>query len=120
LGRRLGRRVTLSAAALRWLEQQPWRGNVRELEHAIERAAVLSNKETLEPDDLQKGPLPAPRSHQEQGAGSGTLREAAEAAEREAIQAALEAGGGNRREAAKLLGVSLRTLFYKMERYRLG
>src|SRR3989449_668580 len=120
LGRRLGRRVTLSAPALRWLEQQPWRGNVRELEHAIERAAVLSNKETLEPDDLQKGPLPAPRSHQEQGAGSGTLREAAERGERLAIAEALEAVGGNRREAAKRLGVSLRTLFYKMERYGLG
>jgi len=99
LGRRLGRRVTLSAAALRWLEQQPWRGNVRELEHAIERAAVLTDKETLEPD---------------------ALREAAEAAEREAIRASLEAVGGNRREAAKRLGVSLRTLFYKMERYDLG
>src|SRR3989441_2533400 len=120
LGRRLGRRVTLSVAALRWLEQQPWHGNVRELEHAIERAAVLTDKETLEPDDLQKGPLPAPRSYEEQGAGSGTLREAAEAAEREAIRAALEAVGGNRREAAKRLGVSLRTLFYKMERYGLG
>src|SRR5437867_1334677 len=120
LGRRLGRRVTLSAAALRWLEQQPWRGNVRELEHCIERAAVLTDKETLEPDDLQKGPLPPSRPHEEQGAGSGTLREAAEAAEREAIRASLEAVGGNRRDAAKRLGVSLRTLFYKMERYGLG
>jgi len=120
LGRRLGRRVTLSAPALRWLEQQPWRGNVRELEHAIERAAVLTDKETLEPDDLQKGPLPPSRPDEEQGAGSGTLREAAEAAEREAIRASLEAVGGNRRDAAKRLGVSLRTLFYKMERYGLG
>ena len=120
LGRRLGRRVTLSAAALRWLEQQPWRGNVRELEHAIERAAVLSNKELLEPEDLRREPLPSPVSPGEKGEGSGTLREAAEAAEREAIRASLEAVGGNRREAAKRLGVSLRTLFYKMERYGLG
>jgi len=120
LGRRLGRRVTLSAAALRWLEQQPWRGNVRELEHAIERAAVLSNKELLEPEDLRREPLPSPVSPGEKGEGSGTLREAAEAAEREAIRASLEAAGGNRREAAKRLGVSLRTLFYKMERYGLG
>jgi len=120
LGRRLGRRVTLSAAALRWLEQQPWRGNVRELEHAIERAAVLSNKELLEPEDLRREPLPSPVSPGEKGEGRGTLREAAEAAEREAIRGALEAVGGNRREAAKRLGVSLRTLFYKMERYGLG
>jgi len=93
---------------------------VRSLEHAIERAAVLSDKEILEPTDFRKEPLPAPRSQGgEQGAGSGTLRDAVEAAEREAITAALGAAGGNRREAAKRLGVSLRTLFYKMDRYGL-
>ena len=48
------------------------------------------------------------------------LREAVEAAERRAIEAALGATSGNRREAARRLGVSLRTLFYKMERYRIG
>jgi DNA-binding NtrC family response regulator len=42
-----------------------------------------------------------------------------ELAERQAITAALTAAGGNRREAAKRLGVSLRTLFYKMDRYRI-
>jgi transcriptional regulator with PAS, ATPase and Fis domain len=45
------------------------------------------------------------------------LEEAVEAAEREAITAALAGVNGNRREAAKALGVSLRTLFYKIERY---
>jgi len=48
---------------------------------------------------------------------TGTLRDAVEAAERRAITAALQAAGGNRRAAAKRLGVSLRTLFYKMDRY---
>src|SRR6058998_469929 len=120
LAGRLGRRVALSDAALQWLGEQPWPGNVRSLEHAIERAAVLSDKDILEPADFRKEPLPAPRSHGgEQGAGSGTLRDAVEAAEREAITAALGAAGGNRREAAKRLGVSLRTLFYKMDRYGL-
>jgi transcriptional regulator with PAS, ATPase and Fis domain len=47
------------------------------------------------------------------------LRDVVEDAERRAITAALEASRGNRRAAAKALGVSLRTLFYKMERYRL-
>jgi len=119
LVRRLGRPIALSEAAVAWLEQQPWPGNVRELEHAIERAAVLSDKAILEPDDLRREPLPARGSPEEQGAGSGTLRDAVEAAERRVIEAALQATSGNRRAAAKRLGVSLRTLFYKMDRYGL-
>jgi DNA-binding NtrC family response regulator len=119
LGGRLGRRVALSDAAVAWLAGQEWPGNVRALEHAIERAAVLSDKETLEPEDFRKQPHPSPLSPRpgEKGEGSGTLRDAVETAERQAIGAALEASGGNRREAAKRLGVSLRTLFYKMDRY---
>src|SRR5204862_2330504 len=119
LAGRLGRAVVLSDDTLAWLEDQRWSGNVRELEHAIERAAVLADHERLEPADFRKEPLPAPRSSQEQGAGSGTLRDAVEAAERQAIAAALQAAGGNRRAAAKQLGVSLRTLFYKIDRYQL-
>jgi DNA-binding NtrC family response regulator len=121
LGNRLGRAVTLSDSAIAWLREQPWPGNVRALEHAIERAAVLSDKEILELADFRKEPLPAPRSGAagEQGAGSGTLRDAVERAERQAIADALRGAGGNRREAAKRLGVSLRTLFYKIDRYGL-
>ncbi len=119
LAGRLGRAVVLSDDTLAWLEAQRWPGNVRELEHAIERAAVLSDQELLEPADFRKEPLPAPRSPEEQGAGSGTLRSAVEAAERQAIVAALQAAGGNRRAAAQQLGVSLRTLFYKIDRYQL-
>jgi two-component system response regulator AtoC len=119
LARRLGRRVALSEPAIGWLAEQSWPGNVRALEHAIERAAVLSDKDVLEPGDFRKEPLPASHSTEEgePGAGSGTLRDAVEAAERAAIAAALADAGGNRREAAKGLGVSLRTLFYKMDRY---
>jgi DNA-binding NtrC family response regulator len=119
LAGRLGRPVELSDASVAWLEAQSWPGNVRELEHAIERAAVLSDQELLEPADFRKEPLAAARSSQELGMGSGTLRSAVEAAERQAIVAALHAAGGNRRVAAKQLGVSLRTLFYKIDRYHL-
>jgi two-component system response regulator AtoC len=119
LAQRVGHPVALGEAALAWLAEQPWPGNARELEHAIERAAVLTDKEILEPSDFRKELLPAPRSVGAQGAGSSTLRAAVEAAEREAIRAALTASSGNRRDAAKRLGVSLRTLFYKMERYHL-
>jgi two-component system response regulator AtoC len=120
LARRLGRALELSPAAVQWLEQQAWRGNVRELEHAIERAAVLNNKPVLDAADLHPQPLPAPHSPGEQGAGSGKLKDQVTAAEKRAIQAALEAAAGNRAAAAKRLGVSLRTLFYKMVRHRLG
>jgi two-component system response regulator AtoC len=121
LAQRFGRPLSLSADAVAWLEQQEWPGNVRELENAIERAAVLTNHEILSSADLRNEPLPAPLSQdpEEQGEGRGTLREVAEAAERQAIVDALRATSGNRREAAKRLGVSLRTLFYKIDRYGL-
>src|SRR6266511_274632 len=122
VARRLGQPVALSDAAVAWMVEQRWPGNARELEHAIERAAVLSDKDVLEPEDLQsKGVVPplraAERGSGGEDVGGGTLRDAVEAAERQAITAALAAAGGNRREAAKRLGVSLRTLFYKMDRY---
>ncbi len=116
LSRRLGRPLELAPAALAWLERQPWPGNVRELEHAIERAAVLSDKRVLAPEDLERRPA---ASSSTPAASPGKLRDAADAAEREAITAALHAAGGNRRDAAKRLGVSLRTLFYKMARLKL-
>jgi two-component system response regulator AtoC len=117
LAQRFGRPLALSAAAIAWLEEQEWRGNVRELENAIERAVVLTDKETLEPDDFTVAP---PRRDAERGSGGeGTLKDLVEAAERQAISDALEAVAGNRRAAAVRLGVSLRTLFYKMSRYGL-
>jgi DNA-binding NtrC family response regulator len=114
LTKRFARPLSLSDGAIAWLEQQEWPGNVRELENAIERAAVLSDKEVLEPTDFSHTPRTSP------DAPLGTLDEAVEAAERQAITAALAATNGNRREAAKRLGVSLRTLFYKIDRYGVG
>jgi two-component system response regulator AtoC len=121
LAGRMGRRVTLSPEAVAWLERQPWPGNVRELEHAIERAAVLCDKPMLQPEDLS--PTRSLRSANPPVAGDegskATLRDAVETAERQVISTVLAAVGGNRRAAAQRLGVSLRTLFYKMRRYRL-
>ena len=121
LARRLLRPLAISPAALAWLEQQAWRGNVRELEHAIERAAVLSNHPVLEPTDFQQYPLTHPHAQPggEDAAGGRKLGEVVEAAERRAITAALEAAQGNRRDAARNLGISVRSLFYKMERYQI-
>ncbi|MBI1967767.1 MAG: sigma-54-dependent Fis family transcriptional regulator [Gemmatimonadetes bacterium] len=124
LSRRFARPLSLGPETLAWLAAQPWRGNVRELENAVERAAVLSDHEILLPTDLT--PV-APRHNVEQGPGGEgrgmggevALKDIVEDAERKAIVAALAAARGNRREAAQRLGVSLRTLFYKMDRYRI-
>jgi two-component system response regulator AtoC len=122
LAKRLGRPLSLSPSALGWLEEQPWPGNVRELENAIERAVVLSDHQSLTPEDFRRGPAPAaptPIAATEPAAGvvGANLEDVVAAAERQAITAALQASGGNRRAAAKRLGVSLRTLFYKIDRY---
>jgi len=121
LAQRFGRPLSLSDDAIAWLERQEWPGNVRQLENAIERAAVLTNNEVLNSADLRNEPLPSPLSQDpaEKGEERGTLREVVELAERDAIVQALQATEGNRREAAKRLGVSLRTLFYKIDRYRI-
>ncbi len=113
LARRFGRALTAAPEALAWLAEQEWRGNVRELENSIERAAVLSAHETLRPSDFEGGGRVT-------AAGEvGPLHAAVERAEREAIVAALAQANGNRRTAAQLLDVSLRTLFYKIGRYNI-
>jgi two-component system, NtrC family, response regulator AtoC len=114
LGARFGSPLTLSADALVWLEAQPWPGNVRELENAIERAAVLSGKPKLAALDFASAPRPTRSAPP--ASGETTLSAAVESAEREAIRAALQACGGNRRDAASRLGISLRSLFYKIQR----
>jgi two-component system, NtrC family, response regulator AtoC len=111
VAQRLGHPVSVTPAALVALTQHSWPGNVRELRNAVERAAVLSAGGLLDSRDfaLSEGSASA------QG-GAHDLRTQVEAVERAAIQRALQASNGNRRQAATLLGISLRTLFYKLRR----
>jgi transcriptional regulator with GAF, ATPase, and Fis domain len=111
LAGRLGRPLQAAPETLAWLAEQEWRGNVRELENSIERAAVLSPGDTLHPSDFES------RDRVATSGAVGPLHVAVERAEREAIVAALAQANGNRRAAAQLLDVSLRTLFYKIGRY---
>ena len=113
---RLGHPVSVTPAALTALTHHSWPGNVRELRNAVERAAVLGGDRPLDAKDFMtangngNGAAPA------NGNGTLDLKTQVEAVERQAILRALEASGGNRRQAAGLLGISLRTLFYKMRR----
>ncbi len=125
---RLGHPVSITPSALDALTHHSWPGNVRELRNAVERAAVLGTGGPLEPRDFAlangNGNGNGTGHHGGDGHGASTqatggsleLKTQVEAVERHAIQRALEASGGNRRQAASLLGISLRTLFYKMRR----
>ncbi|MBI4413285.1 MAG: sigma-54-dependent Fis family transcriptional regulator, partial [candidate division NC10 bacterium] len=96
-----------------------WPGNVRELEHAIERAVLLSQGEILEVGDLP----PAVQGGGGQGVEEAplSLRDAVARLnadlERGLIRRALARTGGNRTEAAALLGISRRALLYKLKEY---
>jgi transcriptional regulator with PAS, ATPase and Fis domain len=116
---RLGHPVSVTPAALAALSHHSWPGNVRELRNAVERAAVLGGDRQLDAKDFALGGAGLNgNGNGADGHGTGPLdlKTQVEAVERLAIQRALEASGGNRRQAAGLLGISLRTLFYKMRR----
>ena len=114
--RRLGRPVSLTPRALARLSDHPWPGNVRELRNAIERAATLSGSERLDLEDFDLKSAPSGNGH---GGDAVDLKAEVEAVESTVIRRALALTGGNRREAAERLGVSLRTLFYKIRKYGL-
>ncbi|HUS11990.1 MAG TPA: sigma 54-interacting transcriptional regulator, partial [Pyrinomonadaceae bacterium] len=126
LGKELrGREATLSVDALAALRKHHWPGNVRELENAIERACILSDTMTLEPQDLGLNTSPTDNAEALKLFDlSGSLSEAAQRAvrfvERQKILVALEASKGNKMQAAEHLGVSYKTLLTKIKDYDLG
>jgi two-component system, NtrC family, response regulator AtoC len=87
--------------------------DIPELRNAVDRAAVLGTGAPLDSKDFA---LTGGAAAQNGAGGALDLRSQVEAIEREAIQRALQASNGNRRQAANLLGISLRTLFYKLRR----
>jgi two-component system response regulator PilR (NtrC family) len=108
----------LSAAALEELVRYDFPGNIRELENILERAMALSGGEEIGPDDLRLRPalVEEPGARPAEGALEAPLPEYLDRVEREAILAALGRTGFNRTAAAKLLGVTFRTLRYRMQR----
>jgi len=122
LCREMGRSpAELTPEALALLKVYHWPGNVRELENVLERAIVLSEGGRILPADL---PFAVPegglRALGELPAGFPPLREAVEELERRLIQRALEAAGGVKTEAARLLDLKPSVLYYKLEKYGLA
>jgi DNA-binding NtrC family response regulator len=115
-----------SEEAMARLETHRWPGNVRELRNVVRRAVLLS-ADVIGPEVL--GPLsdagPSVRgAHDEVTRPRRSLKEvgeqAAMLAERQAIRDALDAAGGNKSEAARLLRTDYKTLHVKMKRYGLS
>ncbi len=103
---------TISPQALEMLVGYDWPGNVRELENAIERAVVLSTSTELEARHLPPQVRPISTSGMPAIPGA-TLAEI----ERYAILETLKATGGSTSKAAEMLGISSRTIQYRLHEY---
>lgn len=110
--------LTLSAEAQRKLVQYDWPGNVRELENVIERALVLAVGDVLRDDDIRLDHAPRRGSGANSGAlnGDGFLPEGVtlDQHEQQLIREALRRAGGNKSQAARLLGLSRNALRYRL------
>ena len=111
---RLGVSTRFSANALKSLERYPFPGNVRELENILERATALCSGTVIEPEDLQLSVEESPEELV--GRGSETLDDYLNRLEKQAVLEALQKTGNNRTAAARLLGVTFRSLRYRLER----
>ena len=122
-GARFGRTgVTLSAAAEQAVLTHDWPGNVRELENVIQRALILSTGAVIEPEHLHLSPrvvetAPA-RALVTSSPENATKSDSMKDLEREHILRALDEAGGSRKLAIERLGISERTLRYKLQQYR--
>ena len=113
-----GRQVrSISADAMLALRAYRWPGNIRELRNMLEGIVVLSKKVVIEladlPSEIRK---PAAASIVPRRCTTMTLDEL----ERDAIQERLIEAGGRRQRAAELLGISVRTLIRKIQKYKLN
>jgi DNA-binding NtrC family response regulator len=111
------RRFRVTPEALAALGRYDWPGNVRELANVLERAQILAEGEAITPDDLPEAFVAAgvaPAAPADDNPFS------LEAAERRLLGEAMRHTQGNKLAAARLLGVSPRTLYRMMDRYGMG
>jgi two-component system response regulator FlrC len=114
--------VSLSEGAVRQLTQYGWPGNIRELENVIQRALILAPGDVIEAPHLHLPQVAMAVSAQEEKAVKTEMAAGRpldiKSLERAHILEALEAVNGSRKMAAQRLGMSERTLRYKMQQYR--
>ncbi|WP_243438529.1 sigma-54-dependent transcriptional regulator [Fundidesulfovibrio soli] len=118
---------SVSPAFLELLGRYAWPGNVRELENVLERALILTRSDVLTPETLPPHLLEATQASSAVSAAVLPASQAAapapasfEEAERAILLGALEANEGHRERTAEALGISRRTLQYKLKKYGLA
>lgn len=111
--------LKLAPAAVARLMQYPWPGNVRELENVIQRAMILAAGEMIEAEDLNLPQAEAGSDVTEKPASAASAPMDMKALERAHIIETLNAVNGSRKLAVQRLGISERTLRYKLQQYRL-
>jgi two-component system response regulator HydG len=102
---------SLHESLVQQLQQYEWPGNIRELQHAIERAVILSQSKVLMPKDVF---VKSPAREQELDTGYNL-----EEMERNIITQAMKKCNGNITEAARELGLSRAALYRRLEKYNL-
>ncbi|MFN7135618.1 MAG: sigma 54-interacting transcriptional regulator, partial [Myxococcales bacterium] len=115
--------MTLSREALALLTAYDWPGNVRELENATERAVTLAESELIGADVLPpqvRGVTPVPQGELELPPSGFDLQAYLDAVEQKFLQLALERAGGVKKEAAKLLGLTFRSMRYRLAKQGLS
>lgn len=105
--------MSFTEEAVQAIEAHPWPGNVRELLNAVKRASIMADTERLGCDDLG---LPPPERGEASATAELDLRTVREAAERQAIVAALARTNSNIVKASEMLGVSRPTLYDLMKK----
>jgi len=108
---RYERNARLAPGGLRALEEHPWPGNVRQLQHLLERLVILSPVDVIEAGAVEEA-LAAAEPHER------PVRSLAEA-EEDQIRKVLAATGGNKTRAAQILNIERKTLYRKLERMKL-
>jgi Nif-specific regulatory protein len=113
-----GKKITrISTPALEMLTSYHWPGNVRELESCIERAVLVCQDNAIRAEHLP----PSLQTAVEPGRSAGTtMVGAVENLEREMILEALKSSKGHQGQAAKQLGITLRMLGYKIQKYSIA
>ena len=105
----------ISPEAAKKLQSHPWYGNVRELQHAMEKAVIMADGHILKPEHIELNAAITANTSTDgkQGMPTQTL----EATECEAIRRAMQEYGGNVSQVANALGITRQTLYSKLKRY---